>query len=322
MQRLLLGLCIAAAIHFYLTKLHKNNKRQLLIAPSKERVLIVGCSSGIGRHVALQYAARGAHLVLIARRKELLESLRDECVKIGATRATIVVGDCTDPQLTLLPADMEGVDTVIYCAGAISVRPFMDACGFIVRKLPNGQYQVEQQQQQQQQAKDGLESALERITNINYLAAVRLARRVLPVLIETSKAPNLILISSLAGRVGAPTRAMYAGSKHAVHGFFDSLRVEVEPFGVHVGIVCPGTVDTDLRQSAVDGQLGKQDQGVAGSTKGKLSPTVVASRIIAASDQREREVFVPALMGHLAIWAKLVAAPIVDWAAKKKYGQK
>ncbi|KAG1061277.1 hypothetical protein G6F42_027722 [Rhizopus arrhizus] len=139
-------------------------------------------------------------------------------------------------------------------------------------------------------------------------------------LLLNSVSPNFIVVSSMAGKVGAPTRGLYAGSKHALHGFFDSIRVELSPYNVHIGLICPGTVDTELRQSAVDKSLGVNDSSaIAGSKKNKLSPTAVAKRILQASDMREREVYIPAWFGYVALWAKLLASPLVDYAAARKY---
>ncbi|KAG2228037.1 hypothetical protein INT45_012061 [Circinella minor] len=290
----------------------------------KERVLLVGCSSGVGRDIALKYASRGAKLMLFARRTSLLQSLSQECQQAGSDQVEFMAGDVIQTNdlerlVELTKHKLGGIDTVVYCAGLISVRPFLDSCGIKVSSSSTtpSTFQVHQEEQQENSASSH-DNALECITNVNYMAAVRLCRLVLPILIETSVAPNIVIISSLAGKVGAPTRALYAASKHSLHGFFDSLRVEVERYNVHIAIVCPGTVDTELRKTAVD--IGKDDNGpIAGSTRGKLSPGAVAQRTIDASDQREREVYIPALFGYLAIWTKLIASRWVDWAAKKKY---
>ncbi|KAI8142558.1 hypothetical protein BJV82DRAFT_615276 [Fennellomyces sp. T-0311] len=312
MQQLLFALCTAIALS-YLISSNNAKKRLRQLPANKERVMIIGCSSGIGRDIALKYAARGAKLALFARRLPLIEALRSECEQAGSTKAIAVAGDVAqttdlDKLVQATKRELGGVDTVIFCAGLISVRAFMEASGIKVES--NKVVQVQE---------SSMDEALEHITNVNYMAPVRLTRMVLPTLIESSVAPNIIIMSSLAGKVGAPTRALYAGSKHALHGFFDSLRVEVEPYNVHVGIVCPGTVDTELRNTAVD--MASGDGPAAGSTRGKLSPAAVAQRTLDASDRREREVFIPALFGYAAIWAKLIASSWVDWAAKRKYRQ-
>ncbi|KAI9271820.1 hypothetical protein BDA99DRAFT_595052 [Phascolomyces articulosus] len=322
MRETFYALCTAIALSFIISTRNKTSERLRLLPSDKERVLIVGCSSGVGRDIALQYASRGAKLMLFARREALLESLSQECRQAGSDHVEYIPGDvCQTSDLERLvestKCTLGGLDTVIFCAGLISVRPFLDASGIkIVSSSSSSSSSF--RCQHEESSTSSVDDALEHITNVNYMAAVRLCRLILPVIIETSVAPNIIVMSSLAGKVGAPTRALYAASKHALHGFFDSLRVEVERYNVHIAMVCPGTIDTELRKTAVD--IGKNEGGpVAGSTKGKLSPSAVAQRTINASDRREREVYIPALFGYLAIWAKLIASRWVDWAAKKKY---
>ncbi|GAN04431.1 11beta-hydroxysteroid dehydrogenase-like [Mucor ambiguus] len=323
MQKELIALAASILVGHYILKQKKDRKR--ILKPQGERVVILGCSSGIGKECALSYAARGAKLVLFARRKELLEQLKQQCQDAGSPQVDLLAGDVTvEDDLVELAAFTKRVmgdvvDTVIYCAGMISVRPFLDACGIKISKREatdqHPQYKITEQQ------KDGHEiiDALHTITTINYFSSVWTARLFLPLLLN-SVSPNLIVVSSMAGKVGAPTRGLYAGSKHALHGFFDSIRVELSPYNVHIGLICPGTVDTELRQSAVDKSLGgSNDTHIAGSKKNKLSPCAVAKRIVEASDMREREVYIPAWFGHVALWAKLLASPLVDYAAARKY---
>ncbi|KAI7904897.1 uncharacterized protein BX663DRAFT_535670 [Cokeromyces recurvatus] len=304
----------AILVHYLLKK---NQDRKQKIKPHEERVVIIGCSSGIGKECALSYASRGASLILFARRSELLEELKQQCLEAGSSKTVYLAGDATieDDLIRLAQLTKEtfegDIDTVIYCAGMISVRPFLDSCGIKINKDADGSLSISEHSNQQE-----INSALQKITTINYFASIWTARLFIPLLIK-SKSPNFLIVSSMAGKVGAPTRAFYSGSKHALHGFFDSLRVELEPYGIHIGLICPGTVDTNLRQSAVDKSLG--EGSIAGSKKNKLSPKIVADRIIQASDAREREVYIPAWFGYLAIWAKLLASPVVDWAAAQKY---
>lgn len=314
MQKELVSGALAILLAHYIYKQKSSQERTRKLKPKDERVVIVGCSSGIGKDCALKYASRGAKLVLFARREELLKQVAKECEEAGSPHVEYIAGDVTKENDLKKLADLtqeklNGVDTVIYCAGMISVRPFLESCGISVK--PGNVIEINQEKN------EAVDSALSHITTLNYFAAVWTAKLFLPLLISSSVAPNYIVISSMAGKVGAPTRALYAGSKHAIHGFFDSIRVELTPLNVHIGLICPGTVDTDLRHSAVDKSLG--DGTIAGSKKNKLSTNQVAERILLASDNREREVYIPSWFGYVAIWAKLIASPIVDWAAAKKY---
>ncbi|ORX46520.1 NAD(P)-binding protein [Hesseltinella vesiculosa] len=277
---------------------------------NKEKVLILGCSSGIGKALALQYAQRGAHLILVARRRDLLQQLEQQCREAGSTMVLSHCANVTDldqmDQLFAVVRDKFGqLDTMIYCAGAISVQPFMDLCGIHVH------HQAGAVQVTVEDRRDQVDKAVQRILDINYRAAVHATRLGLPLLLPSVQ-PNLMVVSSMAGKVGAPTRSLYSGSKHAVHGFFDSVRVELANANVHVGLVCPGTVDTDLRQAAVDLP---PSSVVAGSVQGKLSPASVAQRIMLASDRREREVYMPSFY----YWALWLSRDWLDYFAKRKY---
>lgn len=321
MQKELVALVASILVGHYLFQQKKDRKR--ILKPRDERVVILGCSSGIGKECALSYAARGAKLVLFARRKELLEQLKQQCQEAGSSQVEFLAGDVTVEddlaELAKLTKNILGdvVDTVIYCAGMISVRPFLDACGIKITKEDTTTQQQYKVVETNDNAQQQINNALQSITTINYFSSVWTVRLFLPLLLN-SVSPNFIVISSMAGKVGAPTRGLYAGSKHALHGFFDSIRVELAPYNVHITLICPGTVDTELRQSAVDKSLGDETE-IAGSKKNKLSPTSVAKRIIKASDMRERQVFIPAWFGQLALWGQLIASPLVDYAAARKY---
>ncbi|OBZ87040.1 Formamidopyrimidine-DNA glycosylase [Choanephora cucurbitarum] len=313
-------LALLALGHYCL--LGKGADRRKKIEPRQERVVIIGASSGIGKECALKYAGRGAKLVLFARRKELLDQLKQQCDSAGSPEVIVLAGDATKQidliQLAQLTRNaFDGcVDTVIHCAGAISVRPFMEACGIQVNQQQESSTKLSATEATQM---NQVNDALHNITTLNYYSAVWTAAQFIPLLIP-SKSPNLLIISSMAGKAGAPTRSLYAGSKHALHGFFDSLRTEVGVYNIHIGLICPGTVDTDLRHSAVDKSLGEGD--VAGSKKNKLSAEAVANRIIQASDFRQREIYTPSWFGYAAIWGKLLAPGLIDYVAQRKYGAK
>lgn len=312
-QNALIITTTAAAVYFAHTISKKKQDRKRTLSPKEERVIILGCSSGIGKDCALQYASRGAKLILFARRQNLLEELQKECEAAGSPQVEYFTGDVTKEQdieqlAKFTQEKLNGIDTVIYCAGMISVRPFLESSGVTIH---NKTVSVDAEKNQ------AVDKALLNITTINYFSAIWTAKLFLPLLISTSAAPNFLVISSMAGKVGAPTRAMYAGSKHALHGFFDSLRVEVASLNVHIGLICPGTVDTELRFSAVDTSLGSGD--ISGSKKNKLSSDQVAKRILSASDNREREIYIPSYFGYAALWGKLLASSLVDRIAAKKY---
>ncbi|KAG0251110.1 hypothetical protein DFQ27_008981 [Actinomortierella ambigua] len=328
--------------------------RTRLIPVNEERVVIIGASSGIGKEIARIYASRHAHLVLVARRKQLLDTLISDELHTTAGSVHAIQADITNhddvqrltrESLTVLRG---GVDTLIICAGVISVLPFEQLAGIdstapaaapstiaptvatiatTTTTSPSSSSSTTttlQEQIDQLLPKSAMAAvaASRAIMEINYHAPLNLASHFLLALKQSSRAGNIIVVSSMAGKVGAPTRSIYCGSKHAAQGFFEALGLEVERAGVHVGIVSPGTVDTDLRLSAVD--LPKEDQDVnmavaAGTKKGAISARICAEGIIDCSDERKSEVLLPWFY-NVSLYLELLSPRLVRYLAKKKYG--
>ena len=156
-------------------------------------------------------------------------------------------------------------------------------------------------------------SILQRIMQVNYMGAVYCTHYALPHLRATRG--RIVGISSLAGRTGVPTRTGYAASKHAMAGFFDSLRIELAGSGVSVTMIYPGFVSTGIRENAT-GPDGKAI-GVSPVNEGDvMSAEVCARRIVTAIERREREVVMTA-RGKVGQWLKLIAPGLVDRIAKR-----
>ncbi|KAG0243842.1 hypothetical protein B0O80DRAFT_478132 [Mortierella sp. GBAus27b] len=324
--------------------------RTTRIPKSQERVVIIGASSGIGAELARIYAHRHAHVVVVARRIELLQQLIQELSPVaGSIHAIQADVSLTDDvrRLTIesLRALQGGIDTLIICAGIISVLPFEELAGIDYTKEASPKdsgVSGSEQESFDHLLPTNSQAALDasvRIMNVNYHAPLNLACHFLPSLTRTSVAGNIIVVSSMAGKVGAPTRSIYSGSKHAAQGFFESLGMEVERKGVHVGIVSPGTVITDLRHSAVDlpppntsgtvpgpnGGDGANSSGnaeptkISGTKKGAMSARACAEGIVQGSDLRQHDVVMPWFY-HVSLVLKLFNPGLVRRLAKKKYG--
>jgi short-subunit dehydrogenase len=189
-------------------------------------ILITGASSGIGAELARQLAAQGAWLVLTARRDHELDVVAQECIAAGG-RAVYVVGDITDPHHA-----EHVVQRGVAAYGTLQV--------VINNAGVGGHFTVD--------AVTDL-TVYDRIMRVNYLGAVYTTHFALPHLVASRG--RLVSMSSLAGKTGVPCRAAYAASKHAMQGFFDSLRIELQGTGVSVTSVCPGFVQTPIRAAAL-----------------------------------------------------------------------
>jgi short-subunit dehydrogenase len=130
---------------------------------------------------------------------------------------------------------------------------------------------------------------------------------------STSKSPSILLVSSLASVIPAPTRALYASTKSASLLLYQALAIEHR--GITFSVVMPSTVEGDFRASAVDGgPVLEQDPNKRG-----LKREAVALRCIQAVDNKEKTVFMPGLMrvGHLLYW---LFPSFIEWRARVKYG--
>jgi short-subunit dehydrogenase len=254
------------------------------------RIILTGASEGIGRALALELAGRGARLALAARDRERLESLAQECRARGGD-ARALPTDVTNAQDCEWLIDetvkaFGGIDVLVHNAG-ITMWSRFDA----LRDL----------------------SIFERIMDVNYFAPVRLTALALPHL-KASKG-LLVAVASLAGITGVPERSGYAASKHAMIGFFDSLRIELAGSGVDVTVVAPDFVVTEIHKRAIgpDGEpLGespmKQDR--------IMTADACAARIARAIERRERQVLM-SLRGKFGRWLKLLAPGVIDRIAAK-----
>jgi len=253
-------------------------------------VVVTGASKGIGAELARQLARQGARLVLAARDGEALERVAAQCREAGGSAIT-VRADVTKERDCL--AIMAGahlafgrIDVLVNNAGATMWSRFEDVADL-------GVY--------------------ERIMQVNYLGAVYCTSHALPLLRESR---GLIVgIASLTALVGVPTRTGYAASKHAMRGFFDSLRIELAESGVGVTMVYPGFVATGIRENA-SGPDGKPIR-VSPVKESEVMPVEdCAARIVRAIHRREREVVMTA-RGKMGLWLKLVAPGLVDRIARR-----
>ncbi len=190
-------------------------------------VWITGASSGIGEALAYELARRGAILVLSARRSDQLEQVRARCDR--ADEHMVLPLDLT--QSESLPAAAEQVEhelgriDILINNGGISQRGTVAETKLDVDR---------------------------RIMEVNYMGTVALTKAVLPGMLDRRKG-QVVVISSIVGKIGTPLRSAYAASKHALHGFFDSLRAEVHDQGVRVTMVCPGFVKTEITLNSLRG---------------------------------------------------------------------
>jgi len=228
-------------------------------------VWITGASAGIGAALAKAFAERGATLALSARRRSHLDAVRAHCVQ--SERHRVVPLDLTDAAAIPVVAG-----TVLAQLGRVDV--LVNNGGLTQRSL----------------AKDTLLAVDRCLMETNYFGAVALTKAVLPSMLARRQG-DIVVVSSLVGHFSTPLRSAYAASKHALHGFFDALRAEVHADGLHVMIVCPGYVRTEISLHALTADGSPQGSMDAGQAAG-MSPEECASRILAGLDRRKDEIVI------------------------------
>ncbi len=253
-------------------------------------VIVTGASSGIGRALALQLAQQGAWLALAARNVDQLQAAAADCRRYSG-RAIVVPTDVADQAqcqnlVEQTVAEYGRLDTLVNNAG-ISMWAKFD------------------------ELKDL--SMFEQIMRVNYLGSVYLTAYALPYLKQTRG--RIVAVSSLAGKNGIPTRSGYAASKHAMAGFFDSLRIELAETGVSVTVIYPGFVRSAIRERAFDADGRPLKKSPVREVE-VMTPEECARIIIEAAARRKREE-VMTLRGKLGLWLKLIAPGAVDRVARR-----
>jgi short-subunit dehydrogenase len=235
-------------------------------------VWITGASSGIGEALAAAFAREGARLVLSSRRADELERVRQAlerpaehfCLPLDLAQSG------TFPALTAQVLGKFGRVDILVNNGGVSQRAL---------------------------AADSLLAVERTMMEVNYFGTVALTKAVLPAMLAHG-AGHVVVISSVMGYIGTPGRSTYAASKHALHGYFDSLRAEVWRTGVMVTLVCPGYVRTKVSDNALDARGEKH--GVTDATHQRgITAERCAEATLRAIARGKEEISV----GGLETWA-------------------
>ncbi|HLT12892.1 MAG TPA: SDR family oxidoreductase [Marinobacter sp.] len=255
---------------------------------SSQTVWITGASSGIGEALALQFAKDGAGLVLSARREDELKRVADRCVEAGLPEDHILVLPLDVTQWDALPG---AVQTVLDRFGAVDL--LVNNAGVSQRSL----------------CKDTELAVYQKLMDVDVMGQIALTKAVLPHMLNRGSG-HLAVTASVAGKVGVPQRSGYCAAKHAVMGFFDALRAEVEDEGLHVSTIVPGFIRTDISRNALaaDGSVyGKLDDDIAGG----MDVNDCAEVIFKGLKARKREIPVGKGKEMAALWVKRLSPELI-----------
>jgi short-subunit dehydrogenase len=260
-------------------------------APYQDKVVVLtGASVGIGRALALALAPQRPKLVLAARDEARLQEVAEEARALGAdalvARTDVTVQDECRTLVERALARFGRVDALVLNAG-MSMWARFDEVGDL--------------------------GVFESLMRVNYLGCVWLTHFALPELKRTRG--QIVAVASLAGLTGVPTRTGYAASKHALVGFCDSLRIELEDDGVDVTVVAPDFVVSEIHRRSL-GPDGKP-VGHSPMQESRIMSTEECARMIQRAMEGRKRLVVGSLRGKLGRWARLVAPGVVDGIARR-----
>ena len=227
---------------------------------------ITGASSGIGRAVAIEFSLKGCHLILSSRKMEDLEEVAQICKKNGST-TVVVPFDLGDPESIRKAANsvFENEKNIegLYHFGGISQRSYASETSIDVDR---------------------------KIFEVNFFGTIELTKKVLPTMIKNGGG-QIGVTSSIVGKFGFPYRSSYAATKHALHGFFESLRAENVSNKVLVSMIIPGRIKTNISVNALDKDGNTHNKMDEGQDKG-LSAEKTARIIVKQLEKEKKEILV------------------------------
>lgn len=234
---------------------------------TNKTIWITGASSGIGEALAYHFAEQNARLILSSRKKETLQKVQNKCLQKCSFCEIVIVDmeqeSSIETALTSIKHITECVDVLVLNAG-VSQRSL------------------------------ALETSIEvdkKIFQVNFLSNVYLTKKLFSNNLLNQKNGHIAVMSSIAGKFGYPLRSAYAASKHALHGFFETLRTELINSDIFVTMICPGRIQTDIANHALDGKGNIFTKGDAAIDHG-IPVNICAKKILRAIEKRKREVFI------------------------------
>lgn len=240
-------------------------------------IWITGASSGIGKSLSIALSKQQTKLILSSRNEAALNAVKNTCEH--------------PEKVKILPLDLEDYNNL-----SLKVDEALALFGGVDMLINNGGIS------QRSLAKDTSITVDKRLMDVNYLGTVALTKALLPHFIEKNSG-YFVVITSIVGKIGTPLRSSYAASKHALHGFFDSLRAEVYQNNIKITLACPGFVQTNVSLNALTAD-GTPQNKMDSATKNGLTPEVFVQNLLNAVRQEKQEVYIGGFKEKLAVYVK------------------
>ncbi len=232
---------------------------------NNKTIWVTGASSGIGKALVSNLATQNCRLIISSRNITDLETVKNTCPN-PANIACLAfdLADYSEMKTTVENAiSYFGKIDILINNGGISQRSLIIDTDISVDK---------------------------KLMEIDYLGTVALSKALLPYFVK-QQSGHFVTVTSLMGKFASPYRSGYCGAKHALHGFFDAMRLEHEKDGISVTLICPGFVNTDIARNALIGNGSKQNTQDTATEKGLLV-NVFAERMLKAIYKKKFEVYI------------------------------
>ena len=256
----------------------------------KEKIIwITGASSGIGKSLAFALSKKECKLIISARRTSELE---------------LVKAQCENPKhVYVLPLDLAETSTM-----KLKTEEAIKAFGSIDILINNGGIS---------QRSPIIETSIEvdrKLIEIDYLGTVALSKALLPHFVA-NQSGTYVVVSSLMGKFSSSYRSAYCGAKHALHGFFDALRLEHDKDNIKVTMICPGFVNTNVARNALtaDGsKQGYQDE----MTEQGMNVDDFVKRMIKAIRKEKYEAYI-GNFEKFGVYVKRLSPRLIHWLVSR-----
>ena len=228
-------------------------------------IWITGASSGIGEALTLQLAKQNCKLIISSRRETVLNEVKNKCQQ--------------SENIKVLPLDLAD-----YKSMPTTAEKAISLFGNVDILINNGGIS---------QRSLIIDTAIEvdkKLMDIDYLGTVALSKALLPHFIA-QKSGHFVTVTSLMGKFSSPYRSAYCGAKHALHGFFDALRLEHDKDNIKVTMICPGFVNTNVARNALTGNGSTQNEQDSATENG-LDVDVFAKRMLKAIKKEKFEAYI------------------------------
>ena len=255
-------------------------------------VVITGAAGGIGRAMAERFLADGARVALLDLDPVALERTLGELRRAG-TRAMAVTCDVSDAgqcqhAIGEVIAHWGGIDVLVNNAGITHMSLVADTAA----------------------------ETLSRVMDVNFHGAVHCTRAALESIV--ARKGTVVAVSSVAGFAPLVGRCAYAASKHALHGYFDTLRAEMRDRGVHVMVVCPAYTETSIQKRALRPEL-RSSAAFEGHQPGRLASPVEVADAVALGVAKRRDQIVLSPVGKASWWLSRIAPRLFEWTMRRAH---